>query len=151
VYQIIENLNNWFKFLYTDGNIIKTIFKRLQLLLCNSRISNGVMQTVSRKPISKQVPMATNTNTATEWLLEMVLSTQSVKSGYKEENWGDPVSCQLTVESWVLHRRQWWQNLSAWSWRISTVKSHCQGTVDEVTAVWKKAEQVLWSFLKCGD
>jgi hypothetical protein len=99
VCQIIENSNNWFKFLYTDGNIIKKIFKHLQLLQCNSRISNGVMQPISRKPIGKQVPMATNTNTTKELPLEMVLSTQSVKSGYKEENWGDPVSCQLTVES----------------------------------------------------
>jgi hypothetical protein len=29
-------------------------------------------------------------------LLETVSSITSVRSGYKEDNWGDPVSCQLT-------------------------------------------------------
>jgi hypothetical protein len=39
-----------------------------------------------------------DTNT-TELLLEMVFSTWSVQSCYKEDNWGDPVgSCQLRVE-----------------------------------------------------
>jgi hypothetical protein len=46
------------------------------------------MHSVSRKPISKNVPIETNTNATKELLLEMVISTQSAQSGYKEENFG---------------------------------------------------------------
>jgi hypothetical protein len=69
----------------------------VQLLLCNMRINNGVMQPVSRQRIGKHVPVATNTNTTIKLLLETLFSTLSVQSGYKEDNWGDPVSCQLSV------------------------------------------------------
>jgi hypothetical protein len=48
----------------------------------------------------KHFPAATNTNATMELLLETVFSARSVQRGYKEGNWGDPVSCQLTeVES----------------------------------------------------
>jgi hypothetical protein len=57
------------------------------------------MQPVSRQRIGKQVPAAKNTNTTIELLLETVYSTRSVQSGYKENQWGDPVICQLLVES----------------------------------------------------
>jgi hypothetical protein len=66
-------------------------------------MNNGVIQRVSRQRIGKHVPAATNTNTTIELLLETVFSTRSVQSGYEEDNWGDAVSCQLLVESWVLH------------------------------------------------
>jgi hypothetical protein len=60
------------------------------------------MQPVSRQRIAKHVPAATNTNITIELLLETVFSTRSVQYGYKEDNWGDPVSssvgsCQLKV------------------------------------------------------
>jgi hypothetical protein len=34
--------------------------------------------------------------------------------------------------------RCWREDLSAWSWRISTVKRRCQGTAIEDTAGWEK-------------
>jgi hypothetical protein len=34
-----------------------------------------------------------NTPTTIELLLEAVFSLRSVRNGYKEDNWGDPVSC----------------------------------------------------------
>jgi hypothetical protein len=78
----------------------------VQPLLCNRRIKNGVMQLVSRQQISKHVPTATNTNTTIESLLETVLSTWSVQNAYKEDNWGNLMSSQLTeVESSILHSR----------------------------------------------
>jgi hypothetical protein len=51
----------------------------------------------------------------------------------------DSAIVQLSVESWVLHRRLWSQNLRAQSWRISIIRSHCQGMADEDTAGWKRA------------
>jgi hypothetical protein len=54
------------------------------------------MQTVSRQQVGKHIPVPTNTHTTTELLLETVFSTRSVQSGYKEDNWGNLVSCQLT-------------------------------------------------------
>jgi hypothetical protein len=56
------------------------------------------MELVSRQRIGKHVPAATNTNTTIELLLETAFSIRSVQSGYKEDNWDDPVSCQLWVE-----------------------------------------------------
>jgi hypothetical protein len=59
------------------------------------------MQPISRQWIGKHIPAATNMNTTIELLLEMVSSTCSVQSGYKEDSWDNPVSCQLTeVENW---------------------------------------------------
>jgi hypothetical protein len=75
------------------------------------------MQLISRQRIGKHVPAATNTYTTIEILLETVFSTRSVQSGFKEDNWGDPVSesrlrrdsaivsCQLSAESSVLRGR----------------------------------------------
>jgi hypothetical protein len=62
------------------------------------------MQPVSRQRISKHVLVATNTNII-ELLFEMVFSTCSVQSGYKEDNWGDPVSCQCSDGSQPVQRR----------------------------------------------
>jgi hypothetical protein len=50
------------------------------------------MQPVSRHRIGKHVPAATNTHTTIELLLETVFSTRPVQSGYKEDNWGNPVN-----------------------------------------------------------
>jgi hypothetical protein len=57
------------------------------------------MQSVSRQRIGKHVPAATNTHAAIELLLENVYSTRSVQMGYKEDNWGDPVSWELSLAS----------------------------------------------------
>jgi hypothetical protein len=58
------------------------------------------MQPVSRQRIGKRVPVATNTNTTIQLLLETVFSTRSVRSGYKEDNWGDAVSQELSLVTW---------------------------------------------------
>jgi hypothetical protein len=50
------------------------------------------MQPVSRQRIGKPVPAVTNMSITIELLLEMMFSTQSVQSGYKEDNWVDSVS-----------------------------------------------------------
>jgi hypothetical protein len=72
---------------------------RVQSLLCNRQINKGVIQPYSRQRISKHVPVATNTKTTMELLLEAVFYIPSVQCGYKEDNWGDAVSCcQLRVE-----------------------------------------------------
>jgi hypothetical protein len=63
------------------------------------------VQPVSRQRIGKHIPAASNTNTTIELLLEMAFSTQSVQSGYKEDNSGDPVRCQLSRKSQPLKRR----------------------------------------------
>jgi hypothetical protein len=63
------------------------------------------MQPISRQRMGKHVPAATNTNTARELLLETVFSTRSVQNGYKEDNWGDPVSCQLRELSVVIENQ----------------------------------------------
>jgi hypothetical protein len=36
-----------------------------------------------------------------------VFYNRSVQSGSKEDNWGDPESCQFLVESWALQERLW--------------------------------------------
>jgi hypothetical protein len=95
-----------------------------------------------------------NMHTTIELLLEMVFSSLSVQNGYKEDNWGNPLcwksaseeetrrlvemaaSLEYSVESGVLHRRLWRQNLSEW---ISIVRNHCQGMGDVDTAGCKKA------------
>jgi hypothetical protein len=56
-------------------------------VLCNPFLGNGSVNTF---------PLQRITHTTIELLLETVFSTRSVQSGYKEDNWGDPVSCQLT-------------------------------------------------------
>jgi hypothetical protein len=66
------------------------------------RINDGVMQPVSRQQISKYVPTATNTNTTIELLLETVFSARSVQNGYKENNWGHPVSLKSGCEEETL-------------------------------------------------
>jgi hypothetical protein len=44
----------------------------------------------------------------------------------------------LMISSRVLYGRLWRLNLSAWSWRISTVRNRCQGWAREDTAGWKR-------------
>jgi hypothetical protein len=57
------------------------------------------MQHVSRQRFRHHVPMVMNTHRKIELLLEMVIYTRSAESCYKEDNWGDPGSSQLPVES----------------------------------------------------
>jgi hypothetical protein len=59
-------------------------------------INKGVMQPLLRQQIGKHIPLAMNTHTTVELLLDTVFSTQSVQRGYEEDNWSDSV--QLRVE-----------------------------------------------------
>jgi hypothetical protein len=54
------------------------------------------MQPFSRQRIGKRVPVATNVHETMGLLLETVFSTHSAQKGYKEDNWGDPVSWGLS-------------------------------------------------------
>jgi hypothetical protein len=60
------------------------------------------MQPVSRQPIGKQVPAAMNKHATIQLLFETVFSARSVQSGYKEDNWGDPVSWKSGCEEKTL-------------------------------------------------
>jgi hypothetical protein len=53
-------------------------------------------------------------------------------------SWEPAVEFRSCQSSGVLYGRLWRQNLSAWSWRLSTVRSRCQGTADKDTAGWKR-------------
>jgi hypothetical protein len=67
---------------------------------------------VANKPVARQRPQNNETtatarqrhgkhaSTKTDLLLETVFlfSTGSVERGYKEDNWRDPLNCQLKVE-----------------------------------------------------
>jgi hypothetical protein len=54
-------------------------------------INNSVMQWTG-----KHIPTATNMHATIELLLEMVFSTRSMQRGCKEDNWGYPVSWELS-------------------------------------------------------
>jgi hypothetical protein len=63
---------------------------------------------VAYRPVAGQRPLNNKTtavamqrhskhaSTTIELLLEMVFCTQSMQRGYKEDNWGDPVSLELS-------------------------------------------------------
>jgi hypothetical protein len=61
------------------------------------------MQPVSSQRIGKHDPVATNTDTTMELLLEIVFPTLSVQNGYKEDNLGR--HSWLSVESQPVKRR----------------------------------------------
>jgi hypothetical protein len=66
---------------------------------CNNRrtvFSEVRAAVVSRQQLGKHVPAVTNTQTTIVLLLETVFSTRSEQTGYKEDSWGDPVSCELS-------------------------------------------------------
>jgi hypothetical protein len=46
--------------------LLHNVLLRVQPLLCNRRINNGVMQPVSKERIGKHIPAATNTHTTIE-------------------------------------------------------------------------------------
>jgi hypothetical protein len=64
--------------------------------LQDRRTNNGVMQPVSRQRIGKHIPAATNIHSTLELLLETVFSTRFMQRGYKGDNWGNPVSWELS-------------------------------------------------------
>jgi hypothetical protein len=126
------------------------------------------MQPVSRQGISKHILAATNTNTTIELPFETVFSTRSVQSGYKEDNWSDPVSCQCSEGSQLVKRRLggWcemaanlavvsWELSSAWeavkiesepiNWRISNVRSRLPGNG------WWRHSRLKKLSGRCGD
>jgi hypothetical protein len=65
----------------------------------------------------------------------------SWKSTYEEKTtvivWNGLQFGTQLVDSLILPGSLWREDLSAWSWRISTVKSRCQGKTDD-TVGWKK-------------
>jgi hypothetical protein len=83
------------------NGVMQPVVRQLQQLDYNN--GNGDVfyvvrsAAVTMQRIGKHVPAAKNTNTTIELLLEMVFSARLMESGYKEENWEDPVSSQLKV------------------------------------------------------
>jgi hypothetical protein len=59
----------------------------------------------------------------------VVFSTWSVPRGFKR-----PEVWSLVSWEWVIHGSLWREDLSAWSWRICSVRSFRQGTAGEDTA-----------------
>jgi hypothetical protein len=72
---------------------------RVDPLLGKDLEKNNERTTVATQRRGKQA------STTLELLLETVFYNPSVQSGSKEDNWGDPVSCQFLVESRVLQER----------------------------------------------
>jgi hypothetical protein len=81
-----------------DLNVLETSNRLVQWILCiyvlwcidlllgkNLKINN-------QKKVVAMQRRGKHASTIIELLLEMVLSTRSVQRGYKEENWGDPLS-----------------------------------------------------------
>jgi hypothetical protein len=75
-----------------------------------------------------------------------MLSARAVPGSYKEDNWGNRAS---SVREAVKKRDSWkgaaiQREIERGSWRISTVRSHCQETADKDTGDWKGALCELW-------
>jgi hypothetical protein len=93
------------------------------------------MQTVSRQRVSKRVLASRNTN-----VIELLLATRSVQSGYKEDNWGHPVSCQCSDGSQPVKRRlrSWCEmaaDLGVVSWDLSSAR--------EAEEIWRFSSLVI--------
>jgi hypothetical protein len=108
-------------------------------LLCDVHEIGEYTRDVSRQRLGKHIPTAMNWHATTGVLLKM---------GYfyvvcaKELCWRQlGQSSQLIV----LHGSLWREDMSMWSWRISTVRSHCQKTAGEDTVGWKRLHRC------CGD
>jgi hypothetical protein len=103
-------------------------------------MNNGVMQSVSRQRIGTHVPAATNTDTTIELLLETVFSSRYVQSGYKEDNWGGPVSipCGGGVE--YLHRSPAGRRTPWLVVRKRTIPTERPPLVSEVSANFLRIE-----------
>jgi hypothetical protein len=84
------------------------------------------MQLVSMQRIGKQVHAATKKHRTIKLLSETVFSTWSVQRGYKEDNWGDPVSWKSGCEEKTLY-----MCCSYSQTVIITVKIRCQDTTSE--------------------
>jgi hypothetical protein len=91
---------------------------------------------VSGQQLGKHVPATKDTNSTTE--------VRRFLCG--------PCRAVISIGGcWVPHGTLWTQNLSEWSWRISTIRSRCQGTACEDTAGRKKAQRVLWWFVNSEE
>jgi hypothetical protein len=80
---------------------------------------------ISGHRLSKHVPASTDTNVIIE------------ERCFPRDPCRDIISKGRGYFRGVLHGRLWRENSSAWSWRISTVRSRCQGTTGEDTEGWK--------------
>jgi hypothetical protein len=64
---------------------------RVEPLLCSDRKMRKCTRNVSRKPLGKQVPKASNQRSTMKVLLETEVSIRSVPRSCEEDNWGDRV------------------------------------------------------------
>jgi hypothetical protein len=104
------------------------------------------MQPVSKQRIGKHVSAATNTQVTIELLLETVISTPSLQRGYKEDNCGDPVSCELSSARESEKR-----------WRYSSVVGYSMDSNDvnreaeEIPLLRAVTKQRLVKILQAGE
>jgi hypothetical protein len=99
--------------------------------------SDSVIVTVSGQQLRKHIPTVTNRHTT----IQLLFKKGCLLCGLCQD-----VMNRITgAMSSVRYRRLWREDLSAWSWRISTVRSHCQGMAGKDTASWKRLSRC------CGD
>jgi hypothetical protein len=95
------------------------------------KISIMAYRPVAKRWLCKQRSLLANAlNTHAHNNRRTVFSMWSVPRYYNREFW--------SLVSLVLYWRLWRKDLSAWSWRITTVRSRYQGTDGEDTAGWKR-------------
>jgi hypothetical protein len=110
-------------------------------LMCLSRHGDCLVDIVANRPVAKrglckQRPFLDNGSVNTLTLL--------CSSFFNNARIGLRGPCRDVTskgqsQTIVLYGRLWREDMSAWSWRISTVRSSCQGTAGEDIADCKKA------------
>jgi hypothetical protein len=86
-------------------------------LLYNARKIQALNNRTGMQPVSRQ-RIGKHASATIKWLFETVFSVRSVRSGYKEDNWGNPI--QLRVGSSVGLCKEGWEEMTiqiAESWK----------------------------------
>jgi hypothetical protein len=76
--------------------------------------------------ISKHVPAAMSTHATIELLLETVFSTGSMQRGYKEDNWGNPVSWELSSAREAMKRWRYESSVVGYSTNSNDVSTEAE-------------------------
>jgi hypothetical protein len=133
------------------GHLGWIALRREQCSMYSHRLG-GYISSLSGQWLSKHIPAAAVMHATGETgccLRSLGRSVKKKRTGATsqlssareaEKRW-----CYSWQLSWVLHGRLCQEDLSAWSWRISTVRSRHQGTAGEDTADWKRLSRC------CGD
>jgi hypothetical protein len=148
---------------YHVGQCLRTV-PRIQNIVTR-RLKAGIVYLVEtsivRQRLSQHIPVATNTQETIELVLKTMFSVQSASSKVtltltqtvlsvtemRKGGWKAMVIQFSWGNNWeaVLNENRQRKDLDAGSWRISAVRSRCQGTAGEDTAGWKRLSGC------CGD